>query len=182
MKVHLRNECLFSGFMGNESERGTNKSRNQFACDLPNCGNYLMTLIIGNWIEKIWQGSTKEIWYYCKYIEIHLFSRLAGPDAGSITSCSHELIDVHSQQRKLHHDHGHMAPVPEVRQGARADDRRQGYRVGADRPQHSVAAHTAADTGRHVLVLYAVREILSYSSSLYGVYTWCVLEEDNWTG
>ena len=24
---YLRNECLFSGFMGNESERGTNKSR-----------------------------------------------------------------------------------------------------------------------------------------------------------
>ena len=40
---------------------------NHYVCDFPNCRNYLMTLIIGNWIEKFQQGSTKEICYHCKY-------------------------------------------------------------------------------------------------------------------
>ena len=47
---------------------------NHCACDLPNCRNYLMNLIIGNWIEKFKQGSTKEIWYHCKYYDLQLWN------------------------------------------------------------------------------------------------------------
>ena len=37
--------------------------------------DYLLTVVIGNWTEKIKQGSTKEIWHHCKYFEktLHTF-------------------------------------------------------------------------------------------------------------
>ena len=63
--VNIRNECLFSGFMGNESERGTNKSsENRFTVHAIclSC-----TLIHSPWIQKKDTHSLNIIKSFCHF-------------------------------------------------------------------------------------------------------------------
>lgn len=112
----------------------------------------------------------------------YFMDRPTWSDVSCSVGCTDEFLDIHLKQRQFHHDLGYLAPVPQKSYSVRADDRGTSYCSDPYSPQYIVAAHSTTDTGWTVLVLHAVRKVLSYPSTLYDVSFRFILEANNRTG